>query len=121
MSPEEVVSSQLNAYNKKDIDTFIKYWSDDAEYYAHPNTLLAKGKEAIRERHLKRFEEPDLFGKLEKRVILGTTVVDYETVTRNFPEGKRTVDVICIYQVGNEKITKGWFLLGEPRIEKSLP
>ncbi len=38
-------------------------WADDAQYYEYPDTLLASGKAAIRERHLVRFREPSLYGE----------------------------------------------------------
>ena len=88
MSPEDVVKKQLDAYNAKDLEAFMSVWAEDAQYFAHPSTLLARGAAAIRERHLVRFQEPDLHGELISRVVLGNTVVDHERVTRTFPEGR---------------------------------
>lgn len=36
-------------------------------------------------------------------------------VTRNFPEGKGTIEVLAIYEIENVRIIKAWFLLGEPK------
>lgn len=47
---------------------------------------------------------------------MGNTVVDHELVTRNFPEGKGQVEVICIYEVQDGKIAKAWFKMGERRL-----
>jgi len=113
---EAPVAAQLDAYNRRDIDGFMQHWADDCRYYAFPDTLLAEGAEAIRARHVERFAEPDLFGKLLSRAMVGDVVVDHETVTRNFPEGVGEVDVICIYQVTNGKIARAWFKLGEKRL-----
>ena len=113
-----VVQRQLEAYNAKNIDSFMKEWGQDAEIYQHPETLLAKGHDEIRKRHLERFKEPDLFGKLISRTVYGNRVVDQEIVTRNFPEGKGTVEVLCIYEIADLKITKAWFLMGKPTISK---
>lgn len=112
MSPEDVVKKQLDAYNAKDLEAFMSVWAEDAQYFAHPSTLLARGAAAIRERHLVRFQEPDLHGELTSRVVLGNTVVDHERVTRTFPEGPETVEVVAIYEVVDGKIAQAWFIVG---------
>jgi putative hydrolase of HD superfamily len=119
MTPREVVEAQLAAYNRKDIEGFMEYWAEEAEYYAHPGTLLARGREGIRARHIERFKEPDLWGKLVSRTVIDDKVIDHEVVTRNFPEGKGTLEVVCIYEVKNEKIAKAWFILGNKRIDSN--
>ncbi|KAB8146079.1 steroid delta-isomerase [Chloroflexia bacterium SDU3-3] len=92
----------------------MSYWDADAEYYAHPNDLLAKGADAIRQRHIARFQEPDLFGQLERRDVLGGFVIDHELVTRNFPGGKAQVKVVAIYELRHGKIARAWFIVGAP-------
>lgn len=67
---------QLEAYNAKDIESFMQWWSEDCQYYAFPNTLLASGTAAIRERHVERFQEPDLHGTLLHRMTVGNVVID---------------------------------------------
>lgn len=115
--PESVVVTQLEAYNARDIDTFMSCWHEDAEYFEHPDTLLARGAAAIRERHLTRFKEPDLHGRLTARVSAGNLVVDHEVVTRNFPEGRGTVEVVAIYEVRDGKIARAWFKMGARVLE----
>lgn len=112
------VRMQLDAYNARDIDSFMQWWADDCKYYAFPSTLLADGKAEIRSRHIERFKEPNLFGKLLTRSVVGNMVVDHETVTRTFPEGTGDIDVICIYEIEGGKIAKAWFKLGEPRLHR---
>jgi hypothetical protein len=114
---EEIVQKQLDAYNARDIEAFMANWSDDAEYFQFPSTLLASGSAKIRERHLARFKEPNLFGLLIKRMAVGNLVIDQETVTRSFPDGTGRVDVIAIYQVEKGKIAKAWFKMGDPIID----
>ena len=118
MDPALLIQGQLDAYNAKDIEQFMTYWAEDAEYYAHPNQLLAKGLDAIRTRHVTRFQEPNLFGKLVYRDVIGTIVVDHELVSRTFPDGTGTVKVVCIYEVRDDKITKAWFLMGQPMMDQ---
>lgn len=115
---EAVVAKQLDAYNARDINAFVAMWADDAEYFAHPNELLARGIADIRDRHIARFQEPGLYGKLIARVSVGNLVVDREIVTRNFPEGRGKIDVIAIYEVEAGKIARAWFKLGSPIFDK---
>ncbi|QEI07043.1 steroid delta-isomerase [Pigmentiphaga aceris] len=110
------VQMQLAAYNARDIDAFMPWWADDCQYYAFPSTLLASSAAEIRERHIERFKEPDLHGKLLTRIVVGNMVIDHETVTRTFPEGKGEIDVVCIYEVEHGKIAKAWFKLSERRL-----
>ncbi|WP_233833885.1 nuclear transport factor 2 family protein [Paraburkholderia sp. ZP32-5] len=111
------VQQQLDAYNARDIDAFIAHWADDCEYYEFPSRLLARGTAQIRERHVARFKEPNLFGKLIQRSVIDNLVVDHEIVQRTFAEGPGEVDVLAIYEVENGKITKAWFKLGTPRLD----
>jgi len=116
MTEEEVVSAQLEAYNKRNIDSFMAVWAEDSKYYEHPDTLLASGYTAIRERHTERFKDKDLYGKLHSRIVIGNKVIDHETVTRNFPEGLRDIDVLVIYEIQKEKIQNAWFIFGNKSV-----
>ncbi len=110
------VQRQLDAYNARDIDAFMACWAPDCDYYAFPDTLLAHGADAVRARHVERFREPNLFGRLDSRVVMGNLVVDRETVRRTFPEGPGEVDVLAIYDVADGLIRRAWFAMGEPRL-----
>ena len=114
MTAIEVVQGQLDAYNARDINGFMHFWADDCQYFAFPDQLLAVGAAAIRERHVLRFQEPDLHGKLITRIDMGELVIDQEIVTRNFADGVGEVDVVAIYEVRDDKIIRAWFKLGAP-------
>jgi putative hydrolase of HD superfamily len=113
----EVVRRQLDAYNARDVDAFMAHWADDAEVFAWPFTPIATGAAEIRSRHVERFKEPDLFARLVGRVAVGGLVVDREVVTRNFPEGRGTLDVIGIYEVEAGLIRRAWFKQGTPVLD----
>ena len=36
------VQKQLDAYNNRDIDAFMPWWSEDCQYYEFPNRLLGQ-------------------------------------------------------------------------------
>lgn len=112
MTPQEIVQGQLDAYNARDIEAFMAFWADDAQMFEHPSKLLASGAPDIRARHILRFREANLHGKLVKRIVQGNRIIDQELVTRTFPEGPGTVEVIAIYDIENEKIANVWFIFG---------
>ncbi len=114
--PGQIVQGQLDAYNARDIDRFMRFWADDAEFYAFPSELLARGADQIRDRHIERFREPNLRATLVKRIAVGNMVVDQEIVDRTFPEGLGRVDVIAIYEIADGKIAKAWFKVGRPML-----
>jgi predicted N-acetyltransferase YhbS len=115
------VQKQLDAYNARDIDAFMACWAEDCEYYEFPSHLLARGAAEIRERHVARFQEPNLHGRLIQRIAIANFVVDQETVTRTFPNGPGDVDVVAIYEVEEGKIAKAWFKMGTPRLHPTAP
>jgi putative hydrolase of HD superfamily len=114
---ERIVQRQLDAYNARDIDGFMAMWAADAQYFEHPAKLLASGAAEIRARHIARFRESNLSGRLIKRMVVGNTVVDQEVVTRTFADGRGRVDVIAIYEVKDDKIANAWFILGSPVLD----
>ncbi len=115
MSPEQTIKRQLDAYNARDIDAFMACWHPEAEFIAHPDTILARGHAQIRARHDLRFQEPDLHGHLISRLVLGDRVVDQERVVRNMEGRKVELEVVAIYDVADGLIRRAWFLMGTPR------
>jgi hypothetical protein len=98
-SPDAVVQRQLDAYNARDLDALLASYAPDARQYELPAKLLATGHAEMRPRFALRFEEPDLHAQLLQRAVMGNIVIDHETVTRNFPEGRGKVDLVAIYEV----------------------
>ena len=114
---ERIVQRLLDAYIARDIDGFMAMWAADAQYFEHPAKLLASGAAEIRARHIARFKEANLFGRLIKRMVVGNNVIDQEVVTRTFAEGTGRIDVIAIYEVKDDKIANAWFILGSPVLD----
>jgi hypothetical protein len=108
MSPEAVV--QLRGINRH---------QGIAQMFEHPSKLLASGSAALRERFLARFKEPNLYAQLLKRVVMGNTVIDHERVTRTFPDGTGTVELVMIYEIQNQKIAKAWVIAGAAKLDNA--
>ncbi len=113
LSQLSVVQAQLEAYNAKDVDALLRTYAPDAEQFTLHGDLLARGHRQLRERFLARFEEPDLHARLVSRVVVGNIVADVELITRNFPEGLGTLEMLCIYEVVDGLIQRASFALGE--------
>lgn len=118
-SPIAVVQAQLDAYNARDIEALLRAYAPDAEQYMLHGERLAQGHEQLRSRFLARFAEPDLHARLLARTVMGAVVVDYEVVTRNFPEGQGTMEMLCVYEVLNGRIRKASFAFGEKKLDAS--
>lgn len=112
-SAESIVHEQLQAYNAKDVERLLQTYAPNAEQYTLHGELLARGRDAMRERFALRFQEPDLHARLLSRTVMGSIVVDLESITRNFPEGKGTLEMLCIYEVSDGFIQKASFAMGE--------
>ena len=115
MSSEEVVQAQLDAYNLRDLDAWLNTYSENAEQFLLHAGELAKGREAIRRRMEGRFQDTKLQAQLIHRIVMENIVVDHELITRTFPDGPGTVEMICIYEVNAGKITKATFAIGQAR------
>ena len=115
-SPLKVVQAQLDAYNAKDIDALLATYAPDAEQYALHGERLAKGHAEMRLRFLARFKEPDLHAQLLSRTAMSSFVIDLELITRNFPEGVGSVEMLCVYEVRDGLIQKASFSVGTQTI-----
>ena len=118
LDPGTVVQRQLEAYNARDLERLLAVYAADAALYEHPDKLLAQGAAALRERFAVRFQEPNLHAALLHRIVTGDTVIDHERVTRTFPEGPGTVELVMIYEVKSGRITRAWTMAGAKTLSK---
>ena len=112
---EDVVQSQLDAYNSRDLEAWLDTYSEDAEQFLLHTGELAKGREAIRKRMKDRFTDGKLHAQLIHRISMENIVVDHELVTRTFPDGLNEIEMICVYEVAAGKIIKATFAIGQAR------
>lgn len=111
-SPEVVVQRQLDAYNAKDLESWLATYAEDAQQFEHPGKLLAAGHAQIRARTGPRFTEPNLEARLLRRTVMGNVVIDHEDVIRTFAEGPGRIELVCIYVVENGRIQTASFIFG---------
>ncbi len=120
-SAETIVQRQLDAYNARDLDALVALYADDAQLFEHPSTLLAAGSAALRERFAPRLREPNLHARLLQRIVMGAVVIDHEQITRNFPEGQGTLEMVMIYEVRGGRIATAWSVLGAKTVGTTKP
>ena len=108
----DLIQRQLVAYNAKDIDAWLGTYASNAEQFALHGERLAQGHAEMRARMLARFAEPDLHADLISRTVMNLIVVDHEFISRNFPDGRGTIEMLCVYEVVNGLIQKASFAFG---------
>ena len=116
-SPEAVVQRQLDAYNARDLATLLATYAPDARQYELPGKLLASGSAEIGVRLGPRLQEPNLHARLLQRAVMGNIVIDYEEVSRSFPEGPGKVDLVAIYEVIDGKIQSQSVRISNQRLD----
>lgn len=117
IAPETVVQRQLDAYNARDIERWLATYAQDAEQFTLHGALLARGHDEMRTRMASRFAEPDLHARLLNRTVMNNVVVDLEIVTRNFPQGRGTVEMLCVYEVADGVVQKASFAMGNTKLD----
>ena len=115
---EQVVQQQLDAYNERNLDAWLATYKTDAEQYLLHGGLLAAGHESIRKRMAERFEDPALHAELVSRTVMDKIVIDHEFVTRTFPDGLASIEMLCIYEVHAGLIVKATFAIGQARSKR---
>jgi hypothetical protein len=107
--PAEIVQAQVDAYNRRDLEAFLSFYSDDAQILDYPAQPLMAGKEAMRERYRKLFEPaPQLHADIMHRIAFDRFVIDREHVTGR-PDGQ-AIDAVAIYEIRDGRIVRVTFL-----------
>ncbi len=117
ITPEAVVQRQRDAYNSREVVAWMATHAPDAQQFEYPATLLANGAAQLCERITARFSEPNLHARLLRRIVFGPVVIDHEEVTRTFPEGTGTLELVAIYEVRDGRIATARFISGTKTLD----
>lgn len=109
--PAGYAQRQLEAYNARDLERFVREYSDDVVVYRLPGAEpVLQGKAAFAEHYQRhRFNLPNLHAEVVNRMVFGNKVIDHERVT-GVQDG--VMEVAAIYEVGARGIQKVWFVGG---------
>jgi len=108
--PESVVQTQLEAYNRHDMEGFLATYDPGIRIYELPGgDLLIEGLEAMRERYRSRFaEDSTVTAEITHRIVHGNMVIDDESITGILRD--RELKATAIYEVRQGLITRVWFI-----------
>ena len=107
LSPEQVVQNNLDFYNKRNIDGFMSYFTDDVTIVNFSDSkIIAKDSKEVRKIYDDMFKiSPNLYSTIVKRVVLGNKVIDHESIIgRN--GSMEILELVLIYEVADDKIFK---------------
>ncbi len=110
---EAPATLQLQAYNNRDIDTFLKAYTDDVKIYRQPGALSYQGLDEMRKRYGQKFADtPDLHCELVNRIVSGNVVIDHERVQTD--KNKPRIEAIAVYRIREGKIYEVTFIYPDP-------
>lgn len=102
-----IIDQQLQAYNQKDLEKFISFYSPDAEIRdLTTGKQILKGTAELRERYSKRFASPNLRAQISNRIIKDNLVIDHEKI-QGIVEGE-IFEGIVIYEIKDNLIIRTW-------------
>lgn len=107
MTPEEVVQKQLDTYNNRDIDGFMSVIDTTITMHDFATgEITLEGYDACKKVYTDLFAaSPKLHSKILTRTVFDNKVIDHEYITGR--KGSDTpIELVLIYEVNNEKITK---------------
>ena len=112
-TPESIVQQQVQAYNARDLDSFVGLYAGDAAIHKLlTGELVGQGEAYFRQRYQERFtSSPDLQATIHDRLVLGDFVIDWEEVVRRRSEP--TVSALAVYHVDRSQIDHVWFVFDE--------
>ena len=107
--PEAFAQRQLDAYNDRDLERFVREYTEDVVVYRLPDPIpFIVGRAALAAHYRdNRFSLPDLHARLVNRMVFGNKVIDHELVA-GVPGAP--LDVAAIYEVSEAGISKVWFV-----------
>ena len=112
LDPESFVARQLEAYNARDLDRFLREYTEDVAVYRLPDpSPVIVGRAALAAHYRdKRFNLPELHATLVKRMVFGNKVIDQEVIV-GVPGAP--MEAAAVYEVTEHGISKVWFVGAE--------
>lgn len=112
--PERVVQSQVEAYNRHDLEAFVETYDPGVRVWRFPEgTLLLEGHAQLRAAYALRFAPGSrVRAVVTQRIVQGRIVIDAETIHGLLPD--RPLTATAIYEVADGRIRQAWFVRDWP-------
>ncbi len=107
MTPEQVVQKSMESYNSRNIKEFMSVMDTNVTFYNFSDgNVTMKGTAACTEYYSALFDaSPELNSRVLTRTVFGNKIIDHEYIVgRN--GNKKAIELVLIYEVENQKITK---------------
>ena len=106
MDPVTVVRGQVEAFNARDVDRFVSYYSVDAVLEDGNGQVMAQGRDALRALYGQLFAQSHaLHADIPQRIHVGCYVIDEEEVSGFIFEGfPSEMHIAVIYRVEGDTI-----------------
>ena len=105
LTPIDIAQGQLDAYNVQDLEAHCAFFADDIVVADLNGAVTIQGIAAYRAKYVQVFADfPENRAELANRIVLGSTVIDHERVTRS--PGSDSFQVIAIYTLAGGKIAR---------------
>lgn len=107
MTPLAIVQGQLDAYNARDLDSFLAFFSERVQVF-RPHTAgpsLSGKAEFARFYASERFNRPGLRAELLSRMVLGERVIDHERI---WGVTEQPIEMAVVYELREGLIETLW-------------
>ncbi|WP_020400310.1 nuclear transport factor 2 family protein [Kordiimonas gwangyangensis] len=98
MSPLDLVQGQFDAYNARDLERFLSFFSDDVRVVRPPSgEAVIEGKEAFGAFYRdQRFNKKGLRAELVNRIVMGNKIFDHELIHGVATE---PIEMVAVFEV----------------------
>jgi hypothetical protein len=102
-----VVQRQLEAYNARDLQSFLANFSESIQTYLPPGTEpVIVGKKQLADFYAQeRFNKANLYAELISRTVLGNKVFDRERI---WGITEQPIEMVVVFEVTDALISRMW-------------
>jgi hypothetical protein len=107
MTPTETVQFQLEAYNHRDLETFLSVFSETIQVFRMPALEPSiSGKVQFAEFYAtQRFNRPELRADLINRIAFGNKIIDHERIHGLL---EQAFEIAAVYEIVDGLIQTMW-------------
>lgn len=107
MSPSEIVTTQIEAYNKRDLKGNMELFSENFQIIQfHDKSVLVDGKDACEKMYKDLFENsPNLKAEIINRINYGNIIILHEVIYGRYGQ-KEGLDQLIMFEIVEDKIER---------------